>query len=65
MQLQHIVLTSDERWDPQTIQMRPQGGDELPVEPDDEFAVRNVSLLATGDHPIEKQQLISDNRMEH
>ena len=45
--------------------MRPQRGDDLPVEPDDEFAVRHVSLLATGVRPIEKQQLISDNGMEH
>jgi len=65
MQLQHIVLTSDKCWDPQTIQMRPQGSNELLVELDDEFAVRNVSLLATSDRPIEKQELISDSGMEH
>ena len=56
MQLQHIVLTSDEHWDPQTILMRPQGGDQLPVEQNDEFAVRHVSLLATGECPIEKHK---------
>ena len=35
------------------------------MEPDGKFAVRNVPLLATGDHPIERRELISDSGMEH
>ena len=58
----HIVVTKDEPWDPQTVQLRPQTANDNGSVP---FEVRNIGLISTGNRPIETTGRLLDHGYEH
>ena len=62
LSIPHIVLTSEEPWDPQTVQLRPHFRGTYRT---DKFAVQHISSIATGTKAILMEAMTVETGMEH
>lgn len=64
LDIPHIVLTSSEPWDPQTVNMRPSQKTTDPGYPT-AFEIRNINLISRNGAAVETKIQIADTGHEH